>query len=123
MNAKFFLDAYARAWETRDAQLAAGLFHDDALYHEDPFDQPIVSRAGIEAYWAGATKNQKDIDVLIREPLVAGTTVVAEWEARYTHVPTGERRELRGMLVAEFDGELCLSFREYWHRRVIAPAA
>jgi uncharacterized protein (TIGR02246 family) len=123
MDVKRFLESYARAWETRDAKLASSLFHEDGLYHEDPFGEPIAGRAAIEAYWAGATKHQTDIDVLIREPVVAGTTLAAEWGARYLHTPTGERRELRGMLVAEFEGEQCRAFREYWHRRVTQKAA
>lgn len=119
MNAKKFLETYARAWESRDPDLAASLFTDQALYHEDPFDEPIVGRQGIRTYWQGATAQQKDIDVLVREPHLVGNTVIAEWGARYTHVPSGERRELRGILLAEFEGEQVAAFREYWHRRLI----
>ncbi len=117
MDAKKFLQDYARAWETRDADLAASLFTSDAIYQETPFGEPIVGRQAIRAYWENATKNQKDIDVLIKEPHVDGNLVIAEWGTRYAHLSTGARQELRGILLAEFEGELVSSFREYWLHR------
>ena len=119
MDAKKFLDSYTRAWETKDAELAASLFTKDAIYQETPFEDPMVGADAIRAYWAGATGQQKEIDVLMREPTVVEGTVIAEWGVRYTHIPSGERRELRGILLAEFEGEKVTSFREYWHRRML----
>ncbi|MBI4462263.1 MAG: nuclear transport factor 2 family protein [Acidobacteria bacterium] len=117
MNARKFLDTYAKAWETRDAELAASLFCDHATYHEDPFGEPLVGREAIRTYWQNATSTQKDIDFLVREPVVRGNVLIAEWGCRYTHIPTGKRRDLRGVLIAEFKGERVEAFREYWHRR------
>lgn len=119
MDAKKFLTTYAQAWETRDAELAASLFTRDAIYQENPFAEPLSGQDAIRDYWAGATATQQNIDVLVREPTIEGNTVIAEWGARYLHTPTGERRELRGVLLAEFEGEEVTSFREYWHRRVL----
>ncbi len=119
MNAQKFLETYARAWETRDAELVLTLFTEQATYQEDPFDEPIRRRDGIRAYWEGATSQQKDIRVSWGEHVVAGNTLIAEWRACYTHIQSGERRELRGILLAEFEGERVRRFREYWHRRVL----
>ena len=119
MNAKQFLQTYALAWESRDPELAASLFTSDAIYQETPFGEPVSGQEAIRTYWQGATRDQKDIDVLIREPHIDANMVIAEWGCRYTHIPTGERRELRGILLAEFEGEQISSFREYWHRRAI----
>ena len=119
MDARKFLETYTRAWETKDAELAASLFTDGAIYQETPFGEPIVGVEAIRAYWTGATAQQKEIDVLMQEPTVVEDTVIAEWGVRYVHIPTGERRELRGILIAEFEGEKVSSFREYWHRRAL----
>lgn len=119
MDAKKFLQTYTRAWETKDAELAASLFAKDAIYQETPFEDPMVGVDAIRAYWEGATGQQKDIDVLMREPTVVEDTVIAEWGVRYTHIPTGERRELRGILIADFEDGKVASFREYWHRRTL----
>ena len=120
MDARNFLELYGKAWERRDADLAASLFADDATYQETPFAEPLLGRDAIRAYWENATCTQQGIDFLVREPIVRGNLLVAEWGCRYTHVPTGQRRELRGVLLAELAGETVHAFREYWHRRELS---
>ncbi|MFQ5817408.1 MAG: nuclear transport factor 2 family protein [Terriglobia bacterium] len=117
MNARKFLESYGRAWETRDAELAASLFTDEATYQEEAFAEPLVGRAAIRAYWQNATSTQKEINFVAGQPVVSGNLLIAEWSCRYTHVSTGKRRELRGVLLAEFAGEKVRAFREYWVRR------
>ena len=60
-DVKHFLAKFKKAWETRDADLAAGLFTRDAQYKQDPFSEAIVGREAIHDYWAGATGRQDDI--------------------------------------------------------------
>lgn len=120
MNKQEFLDLYGRAWETRDADLAANLFTRDAHYHEDPLDQPIVGREAIRSYWKSATAQQRDIKFSSGPTYQDGHALIAEWTATYTHIPSRERRELRGVLIADFYGEEVRTFREYWHRRVLS---
>ena len=117
MNVHQFLQAYGRAWERRDAELAASLFTEDATYQEQPFGEPLVGRDAIRTYWKNATATQTEIDFLAREPVSSGKLLIAEWGCRYLHIPTGKRRELRGILLAEFAGDRVRIFREYWHRR------
>jgi ketosteroid isomerase-like protein len=57
-DAKEFLKKYKKAWETRDADLAASLFTRDACYKENPFAEPVIGREAIDDYWAAATANQ-----------------------------------------------------------------
>lgn len=117
MDTDKFLATYKEAWEKRDPDLAANLFTRDAHYWESPFDAPIVSREAIRAYWKGATDIQQDIQFAVRDSFTVGHTLVAEWTCTYTHRPSGERRELAGVLLADFYGDEVRSFREYWHRR------
>lgn len=119
MDTKRFLASYKQAWETRDPDLAANLFTRDAHYWETPFGEPIVSREGIRSYWKTATDTQADIHFTVRDSFIVGHTLVAEWSCTYTHKPSGERRELAGVLLADFYGEEVRTFREYWHRRVV----
>ena len=125
MDANKFLASYKQAWETRDPDLAANLFTRDAHYWETPFGEPIVSREGIRAYWKANTDVQQDIHFTVRNSFTVGHTLVAEWGCTYTHKPSGspaaagERRELAGVLLADFYGEEVRTFREYWHRRVL----
>ncbi|MFQ5926425.1 MAG: nuclear transport factor 2 family protein, partial [Terriglobia bacterium] len=112
-----FLESYGKAWETRDGELAASLFTEDATYQEEPFGEALVGREAIRAYWQNATSTQREIEFFAGEPVVSGTVVIAEWRCRYRHVASGKRRELRGVLLAEFAGEKVRVFREYWVRR------
>ena len=54
-----------------------------------------------------------------------GDKVITEWRVAATHSgaleldefrldPTGRRVELRGVLIAEFDGDRIKRFRQYW---------
>jgi len=42
-----WLQGYRRAWIERDADLAATLFTADAIYREQPFQEPFVGREAI----------------------------------------------------------------------------
>lgn len=119
MDANKFLACYKEAWETRNPDLAANLFTRDAHYCENPFDKPIVGRDAIRCYWKGATEPQQDIHFTVRDSFAVGHTLVAEWTCTYTHRPSQERRELAGVLLADFYGENVRTFREFWHRRVL----
>jgi SnoaL-like protein len=61
-DVKHFLVNYKKAWETRDPDLAAGLFTRDAQYKQDPFGSAVVGREAIHDYWAGATGRQDDTE-------------------------------------------------------------
>lgn len=118
-TANKFLAAYKEAWETRNAELAANLFTRDAHYWETPFGEPIVGREGIATYWKKATEKQDKIQFKVVNSLQSRYTLFAEWTCTYTHRPTSERRELAGILLADFYGKQVRTFREYWHRRVV----
>ncbi len=115
--AKKFLARYREAWETRNADLAASLFTRDAHYWENPFGEAIVGREAIHAYWQAATREQEDILFAVKSSFHHQYTLVAEWTCNYRHRPSGEHRELAGMMLADFYGDQVRTLREYWHRR------
>ena len=117
MDAKKWMETYARAWETRDPELAAILFTDDATYQEDPFDEPMRGREAIRDYWEAATTYHREVRVSWGEPIVVGDLLIAEWRTRYARLDTGKPHELRGIMLIEFEGERAKSLREYWLRR------
>lgn len=115
--AKEFLKKYKKAWETRNADLAASLFTRDVRYNENPFGEPIVGREAIHDYWKAATERQEDIRFTVTNFLHTGYILVAEWTCAYRERSSGARRELAGMFFADFYGEQVRRFREYWHSR------
>jgi uncharacterized protein (TIGR02246 family) len=110
-----WLERYRRAWENGDAEAAAVLFTDDAVYRSSPFREPHVGQAGIREYWTNATATQADTRVLIGRPVVEGDRVAVEWWATYTDADEGEGT-LPGILMLRFvpDGR-CAELRETWN--------
>ena len=116
-DGKHFLAKFKKAWETRDADLAAGLFTRDAQYKQDPFSEAIVGREAIHDYWAGATGRQAEIHFTVGTFIRSGYMLAAEWTCTYQDRSSGEKRELAGMLFADFYGKQVRHFREYWLSR------
>jgi uncharacterized protein (TIGR02246 family) len=110
-----WLESYRRAWEEGDADAAAALFTDDAVYRSSPFREPHVGRAGIREYWANATASQSGTRVLIGTPIVAGNRVAVEWWATFEDAGEGAGT-LPGILFLRFapDGR-CEELRETWN--------
>jgi len=113
-----WLERYGGAWEQRDAAGAAGLFTENALYHEMPFDAPKAGRTGIRDYWATVTADQRNVHFESQVLAVDGQTGVAHWSASLTSASSGVRVELDGAFVLTFDDNgLCSELREWWHVR------
>ncbi|HEY2960670.1 MAG TPA: nuclear transport factor 2 family protein [Actinomycetota bacterium] len=66
-----------------------------------------------------------DVDLALDAVDEVGDKVITEWRVAATHSgaleldefrldPTGRRVELRGVLIAEFDGDRIKRFRQYW---------
>ena len=77
------LDRYGRAWETFDGDAWTDLFTEDAEYHEDPFETPMVGHNAVRAYLLEAAETQDDVEFTVERHWVAGSTVLAAWHASY----------------------------------------
>jgi len=113
-----WLGRYGEAWETRDAEAAADLFSEDALYHQMPYEEPFRGRDDIRRYWSSVTADQREID-FDRETIgLANGIGVACWSSRFKLASTGARVELNGVFLLEFDADgRCTRLREWWHAR------
>jgi len=118
-TAQRFLAQYREAWESRDPDLASNLFTRDAHYWENPFGPPIVGREAIRAYWKAATEKQEDIHFSVRNFFSQKFALAIDWKCAYRSLPSGERRELAGMMIADFYGGQVRTFRECWLRRTL----
>ena len=116
---KKWLDAYGAAWESGDAQAAGKLFSEETEYYETPFDEPMVGQVAIHRYWdAGAGESQREVHFTYQALSIAGNKGLAQWQASFVRIPSGNQVELDGFLAAEFDDVgKCIVFREWWHRR------
>lgn len=108
-----WLDEYAAAWETSDADAAARLFAPDATYRRTPFDDPLEGRDEIRTYWAETTATQESVSVDTTVDAVDRDRGFARFRASF--VRDDDRVVLDGVLRARFGAGDCVSFREWWH--------
>jgi len=111
------MEAYGRAWETRDADLVVSLFTEDATYHENPFNEPIRGHDGIRRYWQQATGPHRDVRFRWSPLFSSGSLHGIEWSSEYTRADSGRRFELRGAMIVELRSERIAHLREYWMRQ------
>lgn len=118
-----WLDAYKKAWESRDADAAARLFTEDATYRETPFDAPMAGREAIRAYWARVTAGQRDIIFGHDRIVCSGDEGLCHWTASFLTDPGGDRIQFDGLFRCRFaeTGQVRV-FEEWWHMKV-TPAA
>ncbi len=119
---KTWLDAYGRAWETRDAEAAADLFAEDATYRVSPFEEPMRARSAILEYWSNVARSQEQIRFGSEILAVNEGIGVARWWASFVRIPSKARVELDGIFVVALDEDgRAKAFREWWHRRESSP--
>ena len=105
-----WLARYRRAWIERNADDASLLFTEDAVYREQPFQDPFRGRAAIRDYWHRVTASQTRVELRYGRALVDGRRLAVEWWANLEttggpvtlageffllFADTGECRELR----------------------------
>ena len=112
------LERYRRAWETFDGDAWVALFTDEAEYHEDPFEPPLVGHNALRRYLLDAAESQDQVEVTIERHWVVAPTVLAVWHASFIRRATRARVRIAGFMTLEIaeDGRVG-RFREWWHRR------
>jgi ketosteroid isomerase-like protein len=112
-----WLDAYKRAWETRDPEAAASLFTANATYQETPFEDPVRGREGIRDYWWDVTRYQEGIEFSYEVLATTEAGSIAHWRSGFTRLTSNSAVELDGIFLVKFDADdKCTEFREWWHR-------
>ena len=125
--AQDWLDRYVGAWISYDRADISRLFSDNVAYQYHPYDEPIVGRDAVVAYWLGdleaddaPTRDAPGTYEAEYSPIaVDGDTVVATGTSRYLAEPGGPVvRTYENCFVMRFDGEgRCREFTEYYLRR------
>jgi ketosteroid isomerase-like protein len=110
-----WLDEYATAWETGDADTAAALFAPDATYHVTPFAEPLDGQDAIRDYWAETTAAQEGTECATTIEALGRDHGLARFHASF--VRDGDTVAVDGCLRARFLAGDCVEFREWWHRQ------
>ena len=118
-----WLDAYARAWETYDADDVRALFSEDAEYRWHPADDPEQGLETIVFAWLNPGGNASDRDAPgtyeaeLRPYAVDGHRAVAVGTCTYwtdSSRSKVERIYYNNWLLEFDDDGRCRSFTEYW---------
>lgn len=115
---KSWLDAYGKAWESRDAEAAAALYTENGTYRVTPFVEPMRGRKAIFEYWSNVARTEENVQFGY-EILVASRELnIARWSASFVIVPQGLKTKLDGIFVISLDEQRrCTSLREWWHKQ------
>ena len=112
-----WLEAYGRAWESRDSESAASLYADDATYQVTPFLEPIRNRASIREYWANVAATETKIQFEFEILAVQKDFGLAHWRASLVRVAS-KKMELDGIFLVSLDASRrCRELREWWQKR------
>jgi ketosteroid isomerase-like protein len=109
-----WLDAYGRAWTAFDGDAWVALFTDDAEYHVDPFEAPLVGHNALRAYLLEAAASERDVEFTVERHWVSSETLLAAWHATFVQQRGGQHARLAGFLTAELGSDGRASrFREW----------
>jgi hypothetical protein len=112
-----WLDAYGRAWTSRDSQAAADLFAERGSYQVTPFVEPMRGRQAILDYWTHVAQTEQDIQFGYEILFVTPEQGIARWWASFVIVPPGLQTKLDGIFLITLDENgRCNSLREWWHK-------
>lgn len=115
------LEIYGKAWVTKDAELIASIFTENATY-ADPRESLAEGREGIRAYWQSkVVEGQKDISFSICDSWMDGDTFVAEWEADFVDIKRNLKIHLVEVGIFTISGNLFSGLREYY-KSIKTPA-
>jgi hypothetical protein len=115
-----WLDAYGRAWESRNPQAAADadLYAEDGTYQVTPFLEPMRGKQAILEYWTNVAQTQQDIQFGYQILAVTPEHGIARWWASFVIVPPGLQTKLDGIFLISLDeNSRCHSLREWWHKQ------
>ena len=111
-----WLDAYGKAWETRDADAAADLFTEDALYQWGPFGRRLRGRLMIREAWAEALEAQDNVKFGYEVLTASARGGIARWWCELDDLPNSVHTKIEGILRLAFDETgLCKSLEEWWN--------
>ena len=93
---KRLLDELTERWRKGDAQGAADLFSDTAVYSEPPAHE-LRGRTAIAAFFRAFLASHYNVEFAFSRILIGVGEAAAEWSFSYTRARDGSRRFLSGI--------------------------
>jgi ketosteroid isomerase-like protein len=113
-----WLDAYGKAWEERDADQAAALFTEDAVYQWGPFGRKLRGQVMIREAWAEAVEDQQNIEFGYEVLTATARGGIARWWCAADIASRQMRETDEGIFRLAFDESgLCTSLEEWFNSK------
>ena len=93
---KHLLDQLSERWRKQDAQGAAELFSETALYSEPPAHE-LHGRVAIARFFRAFFANHYAVEFTFSRILIGEGEAAAEWSFSYSRASDGKRRRLNGI--------------------------
>jgi len=110
-----WVEELRRGWSAGEPEAIGKLFTQTVVYRTSPFEEPLVGRDTVVAYWQEELGDVAEAVVDFSSPLIDEDKVAVEWWAVVTR--GGSVTTDSGALVLEFTGSLCARLQEYWMLR------
>ena len=106
---------YGKAWETKDPDLVASIFTENATYN-DPKEPENIGRDAIKEYWKSKVIGEQDeIKFNLKNLwLTGGDTVIAEWHANFKDIKRNLCIDIDEVALFTVEGEKFSALREYY---------
>jgi len=104
--------AYERAWRAPGTGALAGIFTEDAVYRQGPYEEPVTGLPAIAVMWEAERDGPAEVFQMTSEVIAAdGDTAVIRAEVRY-----GEpaHQEYRDLWVVRFAADGRCAWFEEW---------
>jgi ketosteroid isomerase-like protein len=114
--------AYERAWRAPGTGALGGIFTEDAVYRQGPYDEPVTGLPGIARMWEAERESPDEVFRMSHDVVaVDGAVAVVRAEVFYGEPVSQEYRDLWVIRFAD-DGR-CASFEEWPFWPAQPPAA
>lgn len=113
-KAKELINIYAEAWETKNPNLVATIFTENATYL-DPKEPENFGIAAIKAYWKHKVVEEQDkIKFELLNIWTTEEVVIAEWHATFLDIKRKVHIDMREVGIFSVKNDKFSSLREYY---------
>jgi ketosteroid isomerase-like protein len=110
------IDTFGEGWSRGNVDRLMSVFHEDIVFIETPFSDPLRGADAVRRYWLEVPLHQSEITFTSGEIYAAGPWFSTEFKCLFQRKRTGEWVDARGAIFCETDGVRITEMRMYWHR-------
>ncbi len=112
---KEWLDQLVYIWVHKQPEKVPDLCAHNFSWHETPFSAPYTTKRDLLKSWQ-SVKNQKHISVSYNILCVEKNVGIANWIAKFTIIPSGEKRVMNGIYQVLLDEKgKCIEFHQWFN--------